>query len=206
MAMSRGRLNPYKVGIELLRDIEHRWNTGRFGKEYDECDDLEKKRKWDKQLGLGRQKIFEVRRIHNDITFIDTFLTPEFCVQHKLFTFAWQEQAGQFYIESRDFEKIKQRLLFSLTNFGKPWIFVVDGNYRNRGELLLAHQYNGVELRMDQAQDTLANIQFIWGRPVHLQTLVDNKPTVLTYDGTEHSVRSGGEGDDPRRNAPGKTR
>ena len=81
MATQRGRINPYKLGIELLRDIEHRWNTGKFGKEYDDCDDLEKRRNWDKQLGLGRQKIFEVRRVHNDITFIDTFLTPEFCVR-----------------------------------------------------------------------------------------------------------------------------
>src|SRR5262249_44793563 len=88
MATSRARINPYKLGIELLRDIEHRWNTGKFGKEYDECDDLEKRRKWDKKLGLGRQKIFEVRRVHNDITFIDTFLTPEFCQQHKMFSFA----------------------------------------------------------------------------------------------------------------------
>jgi stage V sporulation protein R len=206
MAMSRTRLNPYKLGIELLRDIEFRWNTGRFGKEWEECDDLEKKRTWDKQLGLGRQKIFEVRRIHSDTTFIDTFLTPEFCVQHNLFSFAYQEQAGQYYIESRDFEKIKQRLLFSLTNFGKPWIYVVDGNHRNRGELLLKHQHTGVDLRLDQAADTLANIQFVWGRPVHLTTLVDGKPTTLTFDGTDHSIRSGGETDDPRRNAPAKTR
>ena len=84
-ARARG-INPYKLGIELLRDIEERWNTGRFGKEYDECDDLDKQRNWDKQLGLGRQKIFEVRRVHNDITFIDTFLTPEFCVRHKMFS------------------------------------------------------------------------------------------------------------------------
>ena len=40
MAMQRTRINPYKLGIELLRDIEERWNTGRFGKEYDECEDL----------------------------------------------------------------------------------------------------------------------------------------------------------------------
>src|SRR5215470_6472972 len=206
MATSGRRLNPYKLGIELLRDIEERWNTGRFGSEYDECDDLEKKRKWDKQLGLGRQKIFEVRRIHSDITFIDTFLTPEFCVQHNLFSFAFQEQAGQYYIESRDFEKIKQRLLFSLTNFGKPWIYVVDGNYRNRGELLLRHAFSGVELRLDQAADTLANIQFIWGRPVHLQTLVDGKPTMLSFDGTDHSIKTGGESDDARRAAPAKPR
>src|SRR5712671_240400 len=64
MATSGRRLNPYKLGIELLRDIEHRWNTGRFGKEYDDCDDLDKRRSWNQQLGLGRQKIFEVRRIH----------------------------------------------------------------------------------------------------------------------------------------------
>jgi stage V sporulation protein R len=206
MAMSRTRLNPYKLGIELLRDIEHRWNTGKFGKEYEECDDLEKRRTWDKQLGLGRKKIFEVRRVHNDITFIDTFLTPEFCVQHNLFSFAYQEQGGQYVIESRDFEKIKQRLLFSLTNFGKPWIYVVDGNYRNRGELLLQHRHTGVELRLDQAADTLANIQSIWSRPVHLQTLVDGKPTTLSFDGTDHAIRTGGDNEDPRRNTPAKTR
>jgi stage V sporulation protein R len=206
MATTRTRLNPYKLGIELLRDIEHRWNTGRFGKEYEECDDLEKKRKWDLQLGLGRQKIFEVRKVHNDITFIDTFLTPEFCVQHNLFSYAFQEQAGQYVIESREFEKIKKRLLFSLTNFGKPWIYVVDGNFRNRGELLLRHQYEGVELRLDQAADVLANLQFIWSRPVHLQTVVDGKPTTLSFDGTDHSIKTGGETDDTRRNAPAKTR
>jgi stage V sporulation protein R len=206
MATSRARINPYKLGIELLRDIEHRWNTGQFGKEYEECDDLEKRRNWDRQLGLGRQKIFEVRRVHNDITFIDTFLTPEFCVRHNMFSFAFQEQAGQYIIESREFEKIKQRLLFSLTNFGKPWIYVVDGNFRNRGELLLRHQHTGVELRLDQAADVLANLQFVWTRPVHLQTVVDGKPTMLSFDGTDHSIKTGGETDDPRRNAPAKTR
>jgi stage V sporulation protein R len=206
MATSRGRINPYKLGIELLRDVEHRWNTGKFGKEYDDCDDLDKRRAWDKQLGLGRQKIFEVRRVHNDITFIDTFLTPEFCVQHNMFSYAFQEQAGQYVIESREFEKIKQRLLFSLTNFGKPWIYVVDGNYRNRGELLLRHQHTGVELRLDHAADTLANVQFIWGRPVHLQTVVDGKPTMLSFDGTDHAIRTGGEIDEPRGKPAGKTR
>ena len=50
-------------GIELFRDIEDRWNRGRFGKEYDECDDFAARR----QLGQarpasGREKIFEVRR------------------------------------------------------------------------------------------------------------------------------------------------
>jgi stage V sporulation protein R len=206
MAVQRGRVNPYKLGIELLRDIEQRWNTGRFGKDYDDCDDLDRRRNWDKKLGLGRKKIFEVRRVHNDITFIDTFLTPEFCAQHKMFAFNYNDQAGQYVIESREFEKIKKRLLFGLTNFGKPWIYVVDGNYRNRGELLLRHEHNGIDLKLDRAADTLANVQFIWGRPVHLQTVVDEKPSMMSYDGSEHSLKTLGDADDPRKHASGKTR
>jgi len=200
------RLNPYKLGLELLRDVEHRWNTGKFGKDYDDCDDLDKRRKWDKQLGLGRQKIFEVRRVHNDITFIDTFLTPEFCRQHKMFAFNFQDQSGQYVIESREFQKVKQRLLFSLTNFGKPWIFVTDGNFRNRGELLLHHQHNGIDLRQDYAKDVLTNLQFIWSRPVHVETLVEGKPTLLSFDGSEHTSKPIGESDDPKRNAPAKAK
>jgi len=206
MAMQRGRVIPYKLGIELLRDIERRWNTGRFGKDFDECDDLDVRRSWNKDLGLGKKKIFEVRRVHNDITFIDTFLTPEFCAEHQMFSYAYADQGGNYVIESREFQKVKERLLFSLTNFGKPFIYVVDGNYRNRGELLLRHEFNGIDLRLDRAADTLANVQAVWGRPVHLQTVVEKQPSLMTYDGNAHSLKNLGESDDPRKHASEKTR
>ena len=109
-------------------------------------------------------------------------------------------------IESREFQKVKQRLLFSLTNFGKPWIYVVDGNYRNRGELLLRHEHNGVELKVDEAQDTLANVQYIWGRPVHLETVVDGQPTLLSFDGSEHTQQAIGGNDDASRKLPAKAK
>jgi stage V sporulation protein R len=205
MATQRGRINPYKLGIELLRDIENRWNTGRFGKEYDDCDDLEQRRAWNRKLDLGRKKIFEVRRVHNDITFIETFLTPEFCAEHQMFSYAFNDQQGNYVIESREFDKIKKRLLFGLTNFGKPWIYVVDGNYRNRGELLLRHDYNGLDLKLDRAADTLEHVQHIWGRPVHIQTVVEEKPSLVSFDGTDHSIKNLGDADDPRKHATGKT-
>ena len=91
-----------------------------------------------------------------------------------------------------------------MTNFGKPWIYVVDGNYRNRGELLLKHQHTGVELKLDHAADTLANVQFIWGRPVHLQTVVEDVPTLMSFDGTEHTIKNLGDADDPRKHADKK--
>ncbi|MBS0261567.1 MAG: SpoVR family protein, partial [Planctomycetes bacterium] len=96
MATSRNRLNPYKLGIELLKDIEERWNRGQFGPAYDACTDARERAQWDQQLGLGRQKIFEVRRVHNDVTFIDTFLTPEFCVRQNLFAYRFNESSNYY--------------------------------------------------------------------------------------------------------------
>lgn len=206
MATSGKRLNPYKVGIELLRDVERRWNMGQFGAEWENCDDLDRKRNWNTNVGLGRQKIFEVRKIHNDITFIDTFLTPEFCVENKLFAFNYQDQTKNYVVESREFEKVKQRLLFSLTNFGKPWIYVLNGNHGNRGELLLRHGYNGVELKIPEARDVLTNIQFIWGRPVHLETVIDDKPALLSFDGSEHTQQTIGAEHDPRGKSGAKAK
>ncbi len=188
MATSPTRLNPYKLGIELFRDIEERWDKGQFGPEWEECDDLETKRKWDKQLGLGREKIFEVRRVHNDITFIDTFLTPEFCAKHQMFSFAYNDVTDYYQIASRQFPEVKRQLLDNLTNHGRPFIYVKDGNHANRGELYLLHDYSGVELRQDYARDCLINLQALWGRPVHIETVSDDMPTVLSYDGHAHEV------------------
>ncbi|MFM7129530.1 MAG: SpoVR family protein, partial [bacterium] len=54
MASPDGQLNPYKLGIELLRDIEMRWNLGQFGKEWEECDDRDKHAKWNMSTGIGQ--------------------------------------------------------------------------------------------------------------------------------------------------------
>jgi stage V sporulation protein R len=189
LATSAGRLNPYKLGIELFRDIEERWNKGRFGKDYDECEDAARRRTWNTAAGVGREKIFEVRRIHNDVTFIDEFLTLEFCQENKLFSFGYNTSREQYEIESREFPKIKQRLLFSLTNLGRPIISVRDGNYKNRGELFLEHHYNGVELKTSYARDTLANLHRLWTRPIHIETHLDETKTILSYDGSEHTSK-----------------
>ncbi len=196
-----GVINPYKVGLELFRDIEERWNKGRFGKEYEECDNIAEKKKWDLQLGLGREKIFEVRKIYNDITFIDTFLTEEFCEKHKLFTYRFNSQTGMYEIADRDYRKVKAKLLFSLTNFGQPLIYVVNGNYRNRGELLLKHQHEGVGLKQDYARDTLKNLQSIWRRPVHLETIVGEDEVRVGFDGKEIVEEKIGEAEEEKEKA-----
>jgi stage V sporulation protein R len=187
MAWSPGRLNPYKLGLELWRDIEERWNKGRHGRAWDECDDAAERQRWDTGAMAGRARIFEVRRHSNDVTFIDEFLTPEFVRTHGLFAYEYDPHTRQYFISDRDFQAVKQKLLFMLTNLGQPLIELTDANHANRGELVLTHRYEGVPLKLGQARQTLENLQRIWRRPVHLETYIDETPAVLHYDGSEHS-------------------
>ena len=187
VASHPGRLNPYKLGLELYKDIEDRWNRGKFGKEYDDCDDIRAKAEWDKGLGQGMAKIFEVRSIYNDVTFIDAFLTEEFAARHKLFTYDYSRKTNAYHIASREFRKIKHQLLFSLTNHGHPFIYAVDSNHENRGELFLLHRHEGLDLKLDWASKALENVQAIWGRPVHLQTEIESKGRIYSFDGENHS-------------------
>ena len=123
------------------------------------------------------------------MTFIDTYLTQDFCRRYKLFSYRHNDQTEMYEIESREFKKIKERLLFNLTNFGQPIIRVKDANHRNRGELYLQHEYFGVDLRLDHAQDTLRHLHRLWTRPIHLETCVNGRATLLSFDGTDHSIR-----------------
>jgi len=183
--MPPGGFNPYKIGIELFRDIEDRWNKGKFGKDYEESSNLGEKKRWDKGLGLGREKIFEVRRVYNDVNFIDEFMTPEFIEKHKFYQYGRDPHTGQLRIVSRDPQRIKQTLLYHLTNMGQPFIYVVDGNYCNRGELYLAHQHNGLDIEIKFAVETLKNLYKIWQRPVHLQARIDDDMILFSYGGDQ---------------------
>ncbi len=185
VATSPGQFNPYKMGVELFRNIEERWNKGQFGKEWEDCDNIAMKEDWDRQLGLGRDKIFQVRSIYNDVTFVDEFLTEDFAREHKLFSFAYNKKSGNWEIESREFKQIKERLLFQLTNFGQPFIYVKNANFENRSELLLHHRFQGTELDMNYAGDVLGSCFRVWKRPVNLETVVDDKGRLLTFDGKE---------------------
>ena len=190
LATSKGQLNPYKLGVELFRNVEERWNKGQFGKEWEDCDDLAAKKNWNLRLGLGRKKIFEVRALYNDVTFIDEFLTPEFAIEQKLFSFDWSSRNERYEIESREFKQVKQKLLAAITNAGNPIIYAYDGNFENKGELVLKHDHQGLDLRADYAKEVLRSLHRVWKRPVSVETVVEGKPVMLRYDGREHSQKS----------------
>jgi stage V sporulation protein R len=68
-------------------------------------------------------------------------------------------------------------------------IRVTDANFLNRGELYLHHEtVGGIGLRLDFAQQTLENLHRLWNRPVHIESVSDNRKLVLSYDGSSHHV------------------
>src|SRR5882672_6416760 len=98
------------------------------------------------------------------------------------FTSAWSREAisGRPEIASRDHALVKEQLLFGLSNSGQPLIQVVDGNFGNRGELCLAHQFEGLELDMRYASETMKHLEALWGRPVHVESKLDGKGVLVS--------------------------
>jgi len=180
--MPAGGFNPYKIGVELLRDIENRYDRGRHGPEWERLGGLGERERHDDRSMRGREKLFEIRRFYNDVTFLDEFLTEEFVERAKMYRYVRDPSTGEVKVASRDWKRVKQELLARLSNMGQPFIYVVDGNYRNRGELYLAHQWNGLEVDLAKAGEVLKGLRMLWGRPVHVQCRIADEMNLMSLD------------------------
>ncbi len=189
LATQPGRINPYRLGFELLRDIEERWNCGRHGRAWEECGDAEERRRWDTGAADGLRKVFEVRRVHNDQTFLDAFLTPDFIDRQRLYIYGRDPRTGETVILDRDPATVKPKLLQQFTNMGQPVIELVDANHRNRGELYLVHRSDGTDLREDFARQTLRALHTLWTRPVHIEVAIEGKAVLWSFDGKDEGTR-----------------
>ena len=102
-----------------------------------------------------------------------------------MFVYKFNKRTGQYEVDTRDFKAIKRKFLFQLTNFGQPIISVVDSNFNNRGELLLTHLYEGVEMQPDYMNDTMKNLFAIWTRPINVATVLDGERKIVNFDGKD---------------------
>lgn len=140
----------------------------------------------------GWERMREVRETHNDITFIDSFLTNEFIENEKYFAYEFNPGNERSEVSGTNLNAVKQKLLLQIANGGKPTIVASDNNYNNKGELLLEHQFNGIPLDIEQAEDVLKRVFELWGRPVNLKTIDkdlegNEQGILLTYNGEEIS-------------------
>lgn len=168
---SRAHLNPYLLGLKIFEDIEKRWDNP----------SAEEKEKYQRPGGEGRQKMFEVRETETDVSFIRNYLTRD--LVEKLDLYLFRKVGYQWKVTEKDWEKVRDGIAAGLTNCGIPYIYVINGDHNQAGELYLKHEYEGTELDAIHAHKTLEHIYRLWGRPVHLETVFDNRKFLLSYNG-----------------------
>lgn len=171
---SRHSLNPYYLGLKMFEDIERRWDHPT----------QEERERLGREPGRGREKIFEVREFDSDISFIRNYMTKQLCDDLDLYVF--EKKGPEWKITDKSWENIRDQLVYSRVNGGFPYIVVQDGDFNRTGELYLKHSYEGIELDLKYVERTLPYIQRLWGKPVHLETMIEDKPVLFSYDGKKH--------------------
>ncbi|MEX1030812.1 MAG: SpoVR family protein [Paenibacillaceae bacterium] len=155
---SRHSLNPYHLGVKIYEDIERRYD---------------------------RAKLFEVREYDMDTSFIRNYLTKELVEDLDLYVF--EKQGPEWKITGKAWEHVREQLIESRINGGFPYLVVEDGDYSDNGEMYIRHAYEGIELDLKYVERTLPYLQTLWGKAVHLETMVEGKPVLFSYDGTKHN-------------------
>ncbi|MCL5256566.1 MAG: SpoVR family protein [Chloroflexi bacterium] len=171
LAPAKRSINPYYVGIKMFEDIQKRWD-----KPTDE-----EREKFGRRGDEGLAKIFEVRELESDVSFLRNYLTKE--LVDDLDLYLYRLEGDKWVIVEKNWEKVRDTIVKSMTNYGFPVIVVEDGDYRGNRELYLKHLFEEEELDMRWAERTMPCVQRLWGRPVHLETIIDEELVILSCDG-----------------------
>ena len=172
----RNQINPYYLGYKIFEDIERRWNNPT----------PEEQEKFGRKPGEGWAKIMEIRELENDVSFLRNYLTETLCEELDLFVYELIDEE-EWTVTEKKWERVRDQLVSNLNNFGYPYIEVADGDYDGNREIFLRHRYEGAELDQKYARKVLEYVFKLWGRPVHIETKVEDETAIWHYDGEEHS-------------------
>ncbi|HXK40807.1 MAG TPA: SpoVR family protein [Candidatus Paceibacterota bacterium] len=176
--------NWYRIGLSVLENVEERWNKGQFGREYDEERSHAKRLSWDTAANLGKQKIFEIRSHYTDRMAVEELFTDEFIHEQQLYFWIGINDGDSivYVVAEDDPAVIRQEIKSMMTTYGTPIIRVGDGNYEGNSHLYLKHVFNGYDLDSRYRDHTLANILYLWGRKVYLETVIDGKDALVSCE------------------------
>lgn len=166
-------INPYHLGMKVWEDIEKRWEqpTAKEEKEYGP-----------KKKG-GREKLFEVREVERDTSFLRRYLTEELIRELNLFE---HQNRGDEKVISRvadkeNWREIKETLIRSVGMGTIPVIKIEDADYNNNRVLFLKHHHDGRDLHLEYAEKTLHSLHQLWRREVVLETVVNERKSLLCF-------------------------
>lgn len=162
IAPAIGGLNPYYIGFKVFEDIEKKY---------------------------GKEKIFEVRAIERDASFLRRYLTKELCEELNLFEYN-QRTFDTIIEEISDedgWKKIRDTLSYTCGMGGIPYVRVADFNKNDR-TLTLENVYDGRTLDLSYAKATIQYIQELWGYDVKLITKGSDKQSVVIFCNSEKQI------------------
>jgi len=144
-----GGINPYHLGFKMFEKIEERY---------------------------GIEECFLARQVHHDASFLRQYLTREDCEELNLFSYS-EKKDGITIDDISDKEgwKIIKRDLTKQVGAGSiPVIYVesIDAG----GVLVLHHDHDGRDLKLDYAGKVVDHVKSLWGNEVKLITLIDQEP------------------------------
>lgn len=150
-----GSLNPYYLGWKVLEAI----NKNHGGDE-NSCEPY----------------LFTLREREDDVSLLRNELTEEMVKELDLFLFNEKDQGSyEPYVDqvctTKEWEKVRDVLVNTLSGRGQPRISVVSVNYDERSqELCLYHHDDGLPLDIGHAEKTLEYVERLWKGPVRLVT------------------------------------
>jgi len=174
LAPSRANLNPYHLGFTLWEDIERRWD-------HPTPEEIAKGR----LPGQGQAKMREVLETENDVSFLRNYLTEDLVKELDLYLY--RKEGDEWVIADKDWHHVRDGIVASMTNFGYPYLVIEDADYHRNSEMYIKHLFEGQEMDLNYAEKTLGYVFQIWGRPVHLETVFDEKKVLISFDGERTS-------------------
>ncbi|MCC9023380.1 SpoVR family protein [Bacillus nakamurai] len=167
---SKTGINPYYLGLKIFEDIEERYDKP-----------TEEMKKIGVKPGSGREKMFEVREIESDISFIRNYLTKDLVLREDLYLF--QKQGRDYKVIDKEWKAVRDQLVNMRVNGGFPYLTVNDGDYLKNNELYIKHWYEGIELDLKYLEKVLPYLYQLWGRSVHIESVLEDKEVMFSYDG-----------------------
>lgn len=137
-------LNPYYIGFKVLQDIDKRY---------------------------GREKLFEVRELERDNSFLRKYLTQELCEELGLFKYGKKglDIVVDEVSDENGWKKIRDTIATECGVGSIPYIRVKEMD-RKDFSLNLEHVFDGRELEASYTKRTLKHIYELWKRKVTLTT------------------------------------
>ena len=170
-SLPRVGLNPYALGMRLFQHIEEMASKGKRSFAYQRLQDAGARATYDRQGGNGLNFLFGVRTHYCDFMFIHQFIDQEFVDRHRLFVAGKrlnrQRMTWEYYVDSRDAERYRAMVIDALYH---PPHVTVDTGRNEDGRLYLVHHFEGKPLLRDYIANTLLGVEYLWGRPVCLET------------------------------------